>query len=53
MLPGQLRRDRYEMYGSKAEELYTDELGWADFLADGGTVAIWIEDGWDYRVKSS
>ncbi|WP_146005844.1 alpha-amylase [Fischerella thermalis] len=38
-------RDRYEMYGSKAEELYTDEFGWADFLADGGTVAIWIEDG--------
>jgi alpha-amylase len=38
-------RDRYEMYGGKAEELYTDEFGWADFLADGGTVAIWIEDG--------
>lgn len=35
---------RYDLYGDKAEGLWTDQYGWADFLADGGTVAIWIED---------
>ncbi|NWF58773.1 MAG: hypothetical protein HXY43_05525 [Fischerella sp.] len=34
----------YDIYGNQAEELYTDEFGWADFLADGGTVAIWLEN---------
>lgn len=38
-------RNRYELYGDKAEGLWTDRHGWADFLADGGTAAIWIEDG--------
>jgi alpha-amylase len=38
-------RDRYELYGDKAEGLWTDSNGWADFLADGGTASIWIEDG--------
>jgi len=38
-------KDRYDMYGDKAEGLWTDQNGEADFLADGGTVAIWIEDG--------
>lgn len=37
--------NRYEVYGDKAEGLWTDENGWADFLADGGTTAIWIEEG--------
>ena len=36
---------RYDLYGDKAEGLWTDRYGWADFLADGGTAAIWIEDG--------
>jgi alpha-amylase len=36
---------RYNQYGDKAEGLWTDQYGWADFLADGGTAAIWIEDG--------
>jgi len=38
-------RHRYDVYGDKAEGLWTDQHGWADFLADGGTAAIWIEDG--------
>jgi alpha-amylase len=38
-------KQRYEVYGDKAEYLWTDQYGWADFLADGGTAAIWIEDG--------
>ena len=36
---------RYDVYGDKAESLWTDQHGWADFLADGSTAAIWIEDG--------
>jgi alpha-amylase len=38
-------RGRYELYGDKAEGLLTDAAGSADFLADGSTAAIWIEDG--------
>jgi alpha-amylase len=38
-------RQRYDLYGDKAEGLWTDSNGWADFLADGGTASIWIEDG--------
>lgn len=38
-------RTRYDMYGDKAEGLWTDQNGEAEFVADGGTVAIWIEDG--------
>lgn len=37
--------NRYDLYGDKAEGLSTDRSGWADFLADGGTASIWIEDG--------
>lgn len=38
-------RNRYDMYGDKAEGVWTDANGEADFLADGGAAAIWIEDG--------
>ncbi len=38
-------KNRYDLYGNKAEGLWTDRDGWADFLADGGTASIWIEDG--------
>ncbi len=38
-------RNHYDLYGDKAEGLWTDSNGWSDFLADGGSVAIWIEDG--------
>jgi alpha-amylase len=38
-------KNRYDLYGDKAEGLSTDRSGWADFLADGGTASIWIEDG--------
>lgn len=38
-------KNRYNLYGDKAEGLWTDSNGWADFVADGGTVAIWLEDG--------
>lgn len=38
-------RQHYDLYGDKAEGLWTDSNGWADFLADGGTASIWIEDG--------
>lgn len=38
-------RNRYDMYGDKAEGLWTDQSGCADFLADGGTVTIWMEEG--------
>ncbi|BAY41807.1 alpha-amylase (plasmid) [Nostoc sp. NIES-2111] len=38
-------KNRYDLYGDKAEGLWADQYGWADFLADGGTAAIWIEDG--------
>lgn len=37
--------NRYDRYGDKAEGLRTDANGWGDFLADGGTASIWIEDG--------
>ena len=38
-------RDRYDVYGDKAEGLWTDGGGAADFVADSGTVSIWLEDG--------
>ncbi len=38
-------RNRYDLYGDKAEGLWTDSNGWGNFLADGGSAAIWIEDG--------
>jgi alpha-amylase len=38
-------RYRYDRYGDKADGLWTDGNGEADFLAEAGTVAIWIEDG--------
>lgn len=36
---------RYERFGDRAEDVFTNESGEADFLVEGGTVAIWIEDG--------
>ena len=38
-------RGRYDVYGDKAEGLWTDAGGRADFLADGGSASVWIEDG--------
>jgi alpha-amylase len=38
-------RGRYHLYGDKAEGLWTDGAGWGDFIADSGTVAIWLEEG--------
>jgi alpha-amylase len=35
----------YSMYGDKHVQLWTDAEGWGDFVADGGAVSIWIEDG--------
>jgi alpha-amylase len=37
--------NRYDLYGDKAEAIFTDGAGAADFLADSGAVAIWLEDG--------
>jgi alpha-amylase len=36
---------RYDLYGDKAEGLWTNGSGEAAFVADAGTVSIWIEDG--------
>lgn len=38
-------RGRYELYGDKAEGLFTDGGGHGDFVTEGGAVTIWIEDG--------
>ena len=38
-------KNQYDLYGDKAEGLWADQYGWAEFPADGGTAAIWIEDG--------
>ncbi len=38
-------RGRYDLYGDKAEGLWTDANGGGDFLVDSGCVSIWIEDG--------
>jgi alpha-amylase len=38
-------RGAYSMYGNKEAALWTDEEGWGEFVADGGSVSIWIEDG--------
>jgi alpha-amylase len=35
----------YPEYGNSQDETLTDEEGWGDFLADGGSVSIWIENG--------
>jgi alpha-amylase len=39
-----VKRD-YKLYGSKSGGLWTDSSGWGDFVAEGGTVSIWIEYG--------
>ncbi len=36
---------KYDMYGDKADGLYTDSSGWGDFIAECGTTSIWIENG--------
>lgn len=38
-------RNRYDLFGDKAEGLHTDGAGFADFLTEGGAVTIWLEDG--------
>ena len=38
-------RNRYDLFGDKAEGLYTDAAGFGDFLTEGGAVTIWLEDG--------
>lgn len=35
----------YTMYGNKEEGVWTDANGRGDFVADGGAVSIWIEEG--------
>ncbi len=38
-------RSPYNQYGDKADGLWTGPDGKADFLADSGCVALWLEDG--------
>ena len=38
-------RGAYGVYGDKADGLWTDGSGRADFLTDAGTVSLWVEDG--------
>lgn len=38
-------RNRYDLYGDKAEGLFTDGTGHGSFVTEGGAVAIWLEDG--------
>ena len=40
-----ISRVNYDVFGSKSEGLMTDQYGWAEFVAEGGSVTIWIEDG--------
>jgi alpha-amylase len=40
-----IAKNRYNVFGSKSEGLVTDQYGWAEFVADGGAVTIWLEDG--------
>ena len=38
-------RTPYQQYGDKSEAIWTGTDGRADFLADSGTVSLWLEDG--------
>lgn len=38
-------KGNYQLYGTKSGGLWTDSAGWGDFVAEGGTVSIWLEDG--------
>ena len=38
-------RSAYQQYGDKSEAIWTGPDGRADFLADSGTVSLWVEDG--------
>jgi alpha-amylase len=38
-------RTPYQQYGDKSEAIWTGPDGRADFLADSGTVSLWLEDG--------
>jgi len=40
-----IAKTKYNVFGSKSEGLVTDQFGWAEFVADGGAITIWIEDG--------
>jgi alpha-amylase len=33
----------YDLYGDKSIDIWTDQFGFADFVADGETVTIWLE----------
>lgn len=35
----------YQLYGLKSGRLRSDPAGWGGFVAEGGTVSIWIEYG--------
>lgn len=37
----------YALYGEKEKGLSTDENGWGEFVADGGSVSVWLEEGVD------
>jgi alpha-amylase len=38
-------RGNYQLYGTKSDALWADSSGYGDFVAEGGTVSIWLEDG--------
>lgn len=38
-------RSAYNQYGDKAQGLWTGADGKADFVADSGSVSLWLEDG--------
>ncbi|MEA5115627.1 MAG: alpha-amylase [Geobacteraceae bacterium] len=38
-------RGDYQLYGTKSGGLWTDSVGCADFVAEGGTVSVWLEHG--------
>ncbi len=38
-------RGDYRLYGTKSGGLWTDSAGWGEFVAEGGTVSIWLEHG--------
>ncbi|MEB3242713.1 MAG: alpha-amylase [Cyanobacteriota bacterium] len=41
----EVAKGNYQLYGDKSGGLWTDGAGWADFVAEGGTVSLWIEHG--------
>lgn len=37
-------RGPYQLFGDKAGEIWTDSDGWGEFLVEGRTASIWLED---------